>query len=89
MKKPFKISESNQKLIQGIADDYFGGHFTILTFTTCYSFMFGTPSDRDDISGLESFYDINDAIVDAVQKFIINIDNFTKGSKQINVKKNG
>ena len=89
MKKPFKISESNQKLIQGIADDYFGGHFTIFTFTTCYSFMFGTPSDRDNISGLEGFYDINDAIVDEVQKFIINIDNFTKGSKQINVKKNG
>jgi hypothetical protein len=81
MKKPFKISKSNQRLIQGIADDYFGGHFTILTFTTCYSFMFGTPSDRDDISGLESFYDVNDAIVDSVQKFIINIKDGDYGRK--------
>ena len=81
MKKTFKISKSNQKLIKSIADRYFGGHFTVLSFTTCYSFMFGTPSGRENIDGLKSFHDINDAISDAIQKLIINTKDVDYGRK--------
>ena len=79
MKKPFKISKSNQELIESISNNYFGGHFTVLSFSTCYSFMFGTPSGREEIQDLESFHDINDAISGAIQRFIINFKNTHNG----------
>jgi hypothetical protein len=82
MKKTFKISKSNQKLIESASKLYFGGHYTIFSFSTCYCFMFGTPSGREDIESLDRFDNIDDAITNAIQKLI-------RISKELNSKNNG
>lgn len=72
MKKPFKISENNQKLIDILSKKYFGGHYTIFSFTYGYSFSFGTTNSREGIYELESYKCLDDAITNAIQQLIIN-----------------
>jgi hypothetical protein len=69
-KKPFKITQKNQSLLDFIAINDFDNHFTILSFTTHYKFSFGTITNRNDIENLNSYYDINDAIENAVQEYL-------------------
>ena len=71
MKKPFKISENNQKLIDILSKKYFGGHYTIFSFTHGYSFSFETINSREGIYELESYKCLDDAITNAIQKLII------------------
>jgi hypothetical protein len=71
MKKPFKISENNQKLIDILSKKYFGGHYTIFSFTTGYSFSFATVNSREGISELDLYDCLDDAIINAIQQLII------------------
>jgi hypothetical protein len=71
MKKPFKISEKNQKLIDILSKKHFGGHYTILSFTTGYSFSFATVNSREGISELDLYDCLDDAIINAIQQLII------------------
>jgi hypothetical protein len=71
MKKPFKISEKNQKLIDILSKKHFGGHYTIFSFTTGYSFSFTTVNSREGIYELDLYDCLDDAITNAVQQLII------------------
>ena len=53
-----------------IAKDHYGGHFTLLTFTTNVKFSFSTVTDREEIIELEAYTDINDAIENAIQNHL-------------------
>ena len=70
MKKPFNITKKNQSLINFISKKDFGGHFTILSFTTEYKFSFGTVTEREDIENLIGYDNINDAIENAIQEYL-------------------
>lgn len=70
MKKPFNITKKNQSIIDFISKKDFGGHFTILSFTTEYKFAFGTVTEREDIENLASYYTINSAIENAIQEYL-------------------
>ena len=69
-KKPFNISKKNQSIIDFISNKDFGGHFTILSFTTNYKFAFGTITEREDIENLIGYDNINDAIENEIQKYL-------------------
>jgi hypothetical protein len=69
-KEKFSILPKNQKMLIFIADKAFGGHFTILSFTTNYKFAFGTITEREDIENLIGYDNINDAIENEIQKFL-------------------
>lgn len=69
-KEKFSILPKNQKMLIFIADKAFGGHFTILSFTTEYKFSFGTITEREDIENLNSYCNINDAIENAIQEYL-------------------
>jgi hypothetical protein len=71
MKKPFKISEKNQKLIDILSKKHFGGHYTIFSLTTGYSFSFATVNSREGISELDLYDCLDDAIINAIQQLII------------------
>lgn len=71
MKKPFKISVKNQELIDVVSKKNFGGHYTIFSFTTGYSFCFGTISSRQGIYDLISYDSIDDAITNSIQELIM------------------
>jgi hypothetical protein len=71
MKKSFKISEKNQKLIDVISEKHFGGHYTIFSFTVGYSFSFGTINSREGIYELNSYESIDDAITNSIQELIM------------------
>ena len=58
------------KIAESIAKIHYGGHFTIMTFTTNVKFCFGTVSDRDEINDLEPYDNINDAIINAIQSHL-------------------
>jgi hypothetical protein len=70
MKKPFNITKKNQSLINFISKKDFGGHFTILSFTTEYKFAFVTVTEREDIENLIGYDNINDAIENAIQEYL-------------------
>lgn len=70
MKKSFNITKKNQSLINFISNKDFGGHFTILSFTTEYKFSFGTVTEREDIENLIGYDNINDAIENAIQEYL-------------------
>jgi len=70
MKKTFKITKKNQSIIDFISKKDFGGHFTILSFTTEYKFAFGTITEREDIENLIAYNNINDAIENAIQEYL-------------------
>src|SRR5262249_3031935 len=38
------------KRLQRVASEHFGGHFTVMKFTTNWRIMFGTPGERADIA---------------------------------------
>jgi hypothetical protein len=38
--------------LQQIADRKFGGHFTVMKFTTNWRVSFGTPMERSDIASM-------------------------------------
>ena len=69
-KKPFSITKKNQSIIDFISNKDFGGHFTILSFTTHYKFAFGTVTEREDIEYLTAYDNINDAITNAIQEYL-------------------
>jgi hypothetical protein len=73
MKQKFKISKFNNALLRFIADKYFDGHFTILSFTTNYKFAFGTVESREDIENLIAYDNINDAITNAIQEYLTTV----------------
>lgn len=58
-----------------IAEKYYGGHYSIFSFTHSVSFCFGTLNSRDEIEGLEKYTDINDAITNEIQMFMCNNHN--------------
>lgn len=70
-KQKFIISQKNEKLLMFIADKSFNGHFTLLSFTTEYKFAFGTVTEREEIENLIGYDNINDAIENAIQKYLI------------------
>ena len=58
------------QIVEVIANKYYGGHYTLFTFSTNVKFSFGTISDRDEIYYLEPYTDVNDAIRNAIQLHI-------------------
>ena len=73
IKKINKVPNTKlMQIAQLIANNYYSGHYTLLTFTTNVKFSFGTVSDRDDIYELEPYSDVNDAIKNAIQSHISN-----------------
>jgi hypothetical protein len=70
-KKDFTISKKNEYLIDLISKKNYGGHFTIFSFTKGYSFGFGTVTEREDIAELDTYDDINDAIENEIQTYLI------------------
>jgi hypothetical protein len=53
---------------KSLADLYYGGHFTLLSFTTHVKFGFGTITDRDAIDEMSDYDSIEDAIENAIQQ---------------------
>jgi len=62
------------KKAETIAAANFGGHFTLFAFTTEVKFAFGTITSREEILRLVAYYDINDAIENAIHEFLIEKD---------------
>ena len=58
------------KLIDEISKKHYGGHYTILKFTTHYKFSFRTITDREEILELTPYDNLNDAIENGIQEFI-------------------
>jgi len=70
--KIIRIPENQlMQVVESIAKTYYGGHFTIFSFTTEVKFAFGTINCRDEISELDGYYDINHAIANAIQDAIV------------------
>jgi len=53
---------------KSLADLYYGGHFTLLSFTTHVKFGFGTITDREEIDEMSDYDSISDAIENAIQQ---------------------
>jgi len=53
---------------KSLADLYYGGHFTLLSFTTHVKFGFGTITNRDEIDEMSDYDSISDAIENAIQQ---------------------
>tara|TARA_R100001594_G_scaffold136019_2_gene178144 strand:- start:365 stop:565 length:201 start_codon:yes stop_codon:yes gene_type:complete len=60
------------KKIKSIADKYYGGHFTILHFSTNVKFAFGTVTDREEIQNLTAYTNIEDALENGIQEHFLN-----------------
>lgn len=63
-------SEKWLKVVEEISKQYYGGHFTIFSFTNGVSFSFSTISDREEVEDLTTYDDINDAIENEIQLHI-------------------
>jgi hypothetical protein len=59
------------EVAETIARSYYGGNFSILSFTTEVKFAFGLINSRHQIDELVGYHDINDAITNAIQEAII------------------
>ncbi len=57
-------------IIKEIANNHYGGHYTILSFTTNVKFSFGTVTDREEIQNLTAYDNLSDALENAIQEFI-------------------
>jgi hypothetical protein len=53
--------------VEGWANENYGGHYTIFSFTSCYKFSFGTINEREDIEKLLPYDSLEDAIINAIQ----------------------
>ena len=59
------------KIVDAISNEYYGGHYTLLTFTTNVKFSFSTVTERDDILELDPYDDVNEAIENAIQSHFL------------------
>lgn len=60
--------ETLLSFVEGWSNEYYGGHYTIFSFTTCYKFSFGTINEREDIIELKPYESIEDAIINGIQE---------------------
>ena len=70
MKKNTKLESTEQLLnfIQYLANEYYSGHYTIFSFTTCYKFSFMTITEREDINELLPYDNLKDALINGIQE---------------------
>ena len=55
------------EIAQAVADSLYDGHYTLMKFTTCYKFMFGTPVSDKEIDNLPQHYALRDALKEAIE----------------------
>lgn len=60
--------ETLLSFVEGWANEYYGGHYTIFSFTNSYKFSFGTINEREDIIELKPYDSIEDAIINGIQE---------------------
>ncbi len=66
--------QPNHKLMEvaeTIAKGYYGGHFSIFSFSREVKFAFGMINSKEQIDFMLGYHDINDAITNAIQEAII------------------
>jgi hypothetical protein len=69
MKKINRVPKTSlMKIVEEIANNNYGGHYTIFSFTHQVKFCFGTVTDREGIFEMSSYDDINDAIENELQR---------------------
>ena len=78
--------ESLMMIAESIANQYYGGHYTLLTFTTNVKFSFSTVTEREDILELIPYNDINDAIENAIQYHLIKLKKSVKNNSSVKFK---
>lgn len=64
-------------VIEKIAEKYFNGHFTILSFTTGFKAMFGTPNldsgtGRQEVLTLKPASSLEEALINLILDFLKN-----------------
>lgn len=62
------MSKSLIDLLETIANKYYGGHFTLMKFTTNWRCGFGTVESRDDITKLAEGKTKNESILKCISK---------------------
>ena len=65
-----EIMEINELIEQmkRIAKQHYGGHYTVLSFTTNIKFSFGTITERDEIEELSGYDTLEDAVRNGIQE---------------------
>ena len=61
-----------------IAKEYFGGHYTIYSFTHGYKFSMGTVTDREEIWKLDEYDSLLDAVLNGCSESLIKVGYWDK-----------
>jgi hypothetical protein len=61
------------ELAKYVADKYFGGHYTIYSFTFGYKFMMGTVTDRDEIQEADTYEELIDAVINGTAEAVLEV----------------
>jgi uncharacterized protein with von Willebrand factor type A (vWA) domain len=65
-----------------IAKKYFGGHYTIYSFTHGYKFSMGTVTDREEIEELDEYNSLLDAVVNGCSESLLKVGFWEKMLKK-------
>lgn len=66
------------ELAKYVADKYFGGHYTIYSFTFGYKFMMGTVTNRDEIQEEDTYEELIDAVINGTSEGLIEAGGWDK-----------
>lgn len=74
-----------QTIMISLANNHYGGHYTLLGFTNGVKFSFGTITEREDIQELAEFETIEDAMMNGIQEHYTFINSQPKLKKTIQI----